>query len=92
MTDTKNVMKETDSLEELEGLDGVLPFEVSERDGNVYITPAASNLLACQKFKELSQKEQKLVSILQFIGSSMLLPIFFRENRPQEELRRSSRV
>ena len=33
ITDTKNVMKETlDSLEELEGLDGVLPFEVSERE------------------------------------------------------------
>ena len=33
ITDIKNVMKETlDSLEELEGLDGVLPFEVSERE------------------------------------------------------------
>ena len=54
-------MKETlDSLEELESLDVDLLFEAEERDGNVYITPTATNLPASQKFtEELSQKERE---------------------------------
>ena len=59
ITDIKDVMKEIlDSLEEVESLDVDLSFKAEERDGNAYITPTATNLLASQKFKEeLSQKE-----------------------------------
>lgn len=86
ITDIKDVMKETlDSSEELawRSLDVDLSFEAKERDGNAYITPAASNLPASKKFKEeLSKRNvQKLLSALQFIGRSSLLPMLIRANK-----------
>ena len=58
ITDIKDAMKETlDKLEELESPDVDLLFEAEERDGDVYITPTATNLPASQKFKEFSPKE-----------------------------------
>ena len=73
----KDAMKKTlVSLEELKSLDVDLPFEVEERDGNVYITSIAANLPASQKFnEELSHKEFAKAAALQFIGRSLLLPI-----------------
>ena len=78
-------MKETlDSFEELKRLDVDLPFEAEERE--MVMRTLHQQPLTFQQARSLvknspKRKVQTLLSALQFIGRSLLLPMLIRENR-----------